>query len=211
MANVKILSNVNNIMRGIDMGLAKQAKTLTKHQHTALLSFLDGTRHAERNKLIFLLSTRAGLRAKEIANITWEMVIDADGEISDCIKLQNTASKGSSGGVIWLNKELQSALQQYQASNCTLSGNIIKTERGNSTSAQVIVNMFQTWYNKMGFIGCSSHSGRRTFITNAAKKISTVGGSIRDVQMLARHSSLNMTQRYIEADVDAQKKVVQMI
>jgi hypothetical protein len=29
--------------------------------------------------------------------------------------------------------------------------------------------------------------------------------------MLARHSSLSMTQRYIEADVQAQKKVVQLI
>jgi len=50
----------------------------------------------------------------------------------------------------------------------------------------------------MGLNGCSSHSGRRTFITNAAKKISSVGGSLRDVQMLAGHSSLAVTQRYIE-------------
>lgn len=71
--------------------------------------------------------------------------------------------------------------------------------------------MFALWYKKLGFSGCSSHSGRRTFITNAARKISSVGGSIKDVQMLARHSSLSMTQRYIEADVDAQKKVVQLI
>jgi len=51
----------------------------------------------------------------------------------------------------------------------------------------------------------------KTFITTCAKKISTVGGSIRDVQTLARHSSLQMTQRYIDADVDAQKKVVNMV
>ena len=139
------------------------------------------------------------------------MVIDANGDISESIKLQNIASKGNSGGVIWVNKELKQALEDYHQSSIISSQRIITTERGKETSAQVIVNMFQNWYKKMGFVGCSSHSGRRTFITNAAKKISSVGGSMRDVQMLARHSSLNMTQRYIEADVEAQKKVVQLV
>ena len=195
------------------MGLTKQAKILTKHQQSAMLSFLSNTRHPMRNKLVFLLSVRAGLRAKEIASITWGMVTDAQGDITDCIKLENSASKGSSGGVIWLNNDLKQMLVEYkhQRSNAHSSDRIIKTERGGNTSAQVIVNMFGVWYSKLGFNGCSSHSGRRTFITTASRKISTVGGSIRDVQLLARHSSLAMTQRYIEADVDAQKKVVQMV
>lgn len=195
------------------MALGKQAKTLSRHQQTAMLSFLETTRHPVRNKLIFFLSVRAGLRAKEIASITWGMVTDAEGQIADCINLQNAASKGQSGGVIWLNRELKDALLTYKE-KCKFAGSndrIIKTERGKATSAQVIVNMFQGWYKKLGFFGCSSHSGRRTFITNAARKISSVGGSIRDVQALARHASLNMTQRYIESDVEAQKKVVQII
>jgi integrase/recombinase XerD len=54
---------------------------------------------------------------------------------------------------------------------------------------------------------CSSQSGRRTFITNAALKISTVGGSLRDVE-LAGYANLRTTQRYIDANLDAQVKVV---
>ena len=53
--------------------------------------------------------------------------------------------------------------------------------------------------------------GRRTFITNAARKISTVGGSLRDVQMLAGHSSLAVTQRYIDGDSEAMRKIVDLI
>lgn len=195
------------------MALGKQAKVLTKHQQAAMLSFLDTTRHPRRNKLIFLLSIRAGLRAKEIAHITWGMVTDAEGRITDAINLQNAASKGKSGGVVWLNKDLKGSLEEYQSSLGTVSANerIIRTERNKNTSAQVIVNLLYGWYKRLGFEGCSSHSGRRTFITNAARKISSVGGSIRDVQALARHSSLQMTQRYIDQDVEAQKKVVQLI
>ena len=71
--------------------------------------------------------------------------------------------------------------------------------------------MFQKWYGKLGLLGCSSHSGRRTFITETSKKISLVGGSLRDIQMMVGHSSLQTTQRYIEADSDSQKKVVDLI
>jgi integrase/recombinase XerD len=71
--------------------------------------------------------------------------------------------------------------------------------------------MFQKWYSTLGLIGCSSHSGRRTFITETAKKISLVGGSLRDIQMMAGHSSLQTTQRYIDADSEAQTKVVSLL
>ena len=34
---------------------------------------------------------------------------------------------------------------------------------------------------------------------------------MRNVQMLARHSSLNMTQQYVEADKNAMRKVVDLV
>ena len=71
--------------------------------------------------------------------------------------------------------------------------------------------MFYNWYRKFGLLGCSSHSGRRTFITETSKKISLVGGSLRDIQMMVGHSSLQTTQRYIEADSQSQRKVIDLI
>ena len=88
---------------------------------------------------------------------------------------------------------------------------IIRTERSPFTTSQTIVNMFQKWYRKLGFLGCSSHSGRRTFITETSKKISLVGGSLRDIQMMVGHSSLQTTQRYIEGDSESQKKVIDLL
>ena len=71
--------------------------------------------------------------------------------------------------------------------------------------------MFSHWYDECGLIGCSSHSGRRTFITNCSRMISSVGGSLRDVQSLAGHSNLNTTQRYIDGDEKSKIKVVDII
>jgi integrase len=194
------------------VGLKRQAKILSKGQTEAVLAYLTSTRYPERNRAIFLLSVRAGLRAKEIASLTWAMLTDAEGEIGDAIHLVDEASKGSSGRVIPLNKELKAALERIQKAH--VGGRtpfVVTTERARQTSAAAIVNLFAIWYRALGFNGCSSHSGRRGFITNAARKIGTVGGSLRDVQLLAGHSSLSTTQRYIEAHADAQRRIVDLV
>ena len=193
------------------MGLTKQAKTLTGRQTAHLQTFLLQTRYPARNRVILLLSVKAGLRAKEIAALTWDMLTDAEGNLGSAIHLRNEASKGRSGRVIPLNRDLREALQQLYQSRDDDSPYVITSERSQKTSAAVVVNLFAGWYRTLGFQGCSSHSGRRTFITNSARKISIVGGSLRDVQMLAGHAALSTTQRYIEQDVEAQRKVVELI
>jgi integrase/recombinase XerD len=190
--------------------LAKQAKALSKRQIAVTATLIGQTRYPVRNLVILLLSVKAGLRAKEIANLTWDMLTDAEGKLAQAIQLLDAASKGKSGRVIPLNKELKAALALLYVDRCC-SPYVITTERSESTSAGAIVNLFAQWYRGAGFQGCSSHSGRRTFITNAARTISTVGGSLRDVQMLAGHKALGTTQRYIEADVEAQRKVVDLV
>jgi integrase/recombinase XerD len=192
------------------MSLTKQAKTLSRSQISLITSLLQQTRYPVRNQVIFLLSVKAGLRAKEIASLTWDMVTDAEGNLSSAIHLRDGASKGHSGRVIPLSKELRDALQRLQQERSG-SAYVITTERSEKTSPAVIINVFAGWYKTVGLKGCSSHSGRRTFITNAARKISTVGGSLRDVQMLAGHKALSTTQRYIEADVAAQRRVVDLV
>jgi integrase len=199
------------------MALGKQSKTLSKAQTDAVTSYLGTRRHGLRDQTIFLLSIKAGLRAKEIAHLKWSMVLGSDGNIGDAIHLTDVASKGKGGRIIPLNKQLRSSLIQLFEQerkrfrfSCEMSY-VITTERSDRTSAQAVVNMFGQWYADLGLIGCSSHSGRRTFITNAAKKITTVGGSLRDVQALAGHSSLAVTQRYIDGDAEARRKIVELV
>ena len=135
--------------------------------------------------------------------------------IGEHIHLTNEASKGKSGRIIALNKELRKQLikaKEIDGINIAdARRSVIKTQRGQGTTAQVIVNSFAEWYRKLGFVGCSSHRGRRSFITQAARKASLVGGSLRDVQALAGHASLTTTSRYIEADGEAQARLVNIV
>jgi integrase len=179
-----------------------------------LLASALGHLGGDRNRLIVLLSFKAGLRAKEIASLKWSMVMSADGKIGDHIHLTNEASKGKSGRIIALNKELKKQLIKVKEINGidrADSGRFVIQTRQQGTTAQVIVNSFAQWYRNLGFVGCSSHSGRRSFITQAARKASLVGGSLRDVQVLAGHASLTTTSRYIATDAEAQQKLVDII
>lgn len=200
------------------MGLGKQSKVLTNTQVEVLTDYLLTTRHGKRDKLIFLLSVKAGLRAKEIAHLTWSMVLNSNNEVNDAIHLTDKASKGSSGRIIPMNTQLKEHIQMYfnevkdKLWLVRLQEHfVISTERSSKTTPQAIVNMFSKWYRRIGYLGCSSHSGRRTFITNASRKIGLAGGSLRDVQMLAGHKYLHTTQRYIDQNTDCQKKIVNLI
>jgi integrase/recombinase XerD len=79
------------------MALGKQAKIISDKQVRAVLVELDTRRYPLRDRTIFMFSLKAGMRAKEIASITWSMVTDAEGEIADVIALENRAAKGKSG------------------------------------------------------------------------------------------------------------------
>ena len=196
-------------------GQGKQAKILSEAQIRAALSEIERDRYPERDRVMILLSLKAGLRAKEIALLTWAMVTDAEGSIADCIQLPNGASKGKRGGrTIPLNMTLRDALVKLKSARggeAEPCKRVIHSERGAGFSAASVQVWFARLYAKLGFTGASSHSGRRTFITRAARKIIEAGGSLRDVQELAGHASLATTQRYIAGDTDAKRKVVALI
>jgi len=196
------------------MALGKQAKIISDKQVRAVLAELDTRRYPLRDRLIFMFSLKAGMRAKEIASVTWGMVVDAEGEIADVVALENRAAKGKSGRVIPMHPDLKAALvalQRERGDKVRPDLPVIHSERDRGLSPGAVAVWFHRLYGSLGMIGCSSHSGRRTFITRAARKISEVGGSLRDIQLLAGHASLGTTARYIEGDHDAQRKVVALI
>jgi integrase len=195
--------------------LTKQAKLVAPRELKRLLDSVSHGRHPERDRVMVLLSFKAGLRAKEIAGLTWSMVTDASGELADRIALPNRASKGKGGGrEIPLHDELRvalTALKEARQDKVRSDLPIIHSERAPGYSANAIAVWFHERFRELDIQGASSHSGRRTFITSTARKIVEAGGSLRDVQELAGHASLGTTQRYIEGDSAAKRKVIGLI
>ena len=189
----------------------KQAKVIAPAQLEALLQHIRGRRDSIRSRVIILLSARAGLRAAEIAKLEWEMVLDASGKVGHSIALEDRIAKKGSGRRVPLHPDLRSALVTLQRRRPHLSGPVVRSRKGGHLRPNSLVNWFKGLYREIGFDGCSSHSGRRTFITETARLIPQAGGSLRDVQLLAGHRSLVTTERYIDGDSHAQRKLVSLL
>jgi integrase len=137
-------------------------------------------------------------------------VVEPNGAIGTVIELRDHAAKKRSGRLIPLHADLRDALLSWRSMTGG-TGPVVLSERGRAMTPLSVVIWFARAYRAIGLQGCSSHSGRRTFITRAARLVHKAGGSLRDVQLLAGHRSIQTTQRYIDGDSDVQRKLVSLI
>ena len=121
----------------------RQAKILSDDQIEELLFFANCTRQPPRNRLIVLLSVKAGLRAAEIANLTWDMVLGPAGAVGNVIELRNWAAKKRSGRIIPIHTDLKAALIDWRAGR-PLIGHVIASERGGAMRPLSIVIWFDS-------------------------------------------------------------------
>jgi integrase/recombinase XerD len=190
----------------------RPAKVLEPGDVRQLLTHTGRQRYPERNRVMILLSFKAGLRACEIAGLEWPMVLGSNGRVADQIVIARSIAKKGSGRQIPLNVKLREALQRLHAAEGQPAiGALIRSERGDNMSPGSVVNWFGQVYRELGLVGCSSHSGRRTFITRSARVLAKTGGSLRDIQELAGHRALSTTERYIEGNRAAQRKLISLL
>src|SRR5258706_11363983 len=107
----------------------KQAKILSVSQIDDLLFFAECSRHPLRNRVVVLLSIKAGLRAAEISQLTCQMVLDPAGEVAGSIELRDSAAKMGGGRIIPMHEQLRQAAINYHR---TTKGqdSVILSERG---------------------------------------------------------------------------------
>jgi integrase/recombinase XerD len=187
----------------------RHAQTLNEAQLRRVLQYCQTRRHPLRDRTIVLVSFNAGLRAKEIASLTVGDVFDAEGAVRDQFVLQGRQSKGGKARTVYLNQRLRRALAEYATTIALADPKrpLFESQKGGHFSANTMCQLFLEIYRAVGLKDASSHSGRRTFITRMAAQ----GVGVRVLAALAGHSSIQVTQRYIDVNADQLASAVELL
>lgn len=178
----------------------RQAQTLTSTEFKRVIAVTKQGRHPQRNCLMLSLSYFAGLRACEIASLRIADVYDQDGKAKQFINLSAEQTKGSHNRQIVINKQLMKMLSEFGRSlDLTRGGRpLLLSQKVNAFSANTICQTMCKLYDDAGFYAATSHSGRRSFITQLHSR----GVGLKVIMQLANHKHLSTTQRYIDVSDD---------
>jgi integrase/recombinase XerD len=197
-----------------------QAKVLSEKEIKKVVKLIESKRHSSRNRCMFLATHMSGARIGEVASLRICDVLASDGTIKTEVYLSAEQTKGSKGRTLYLSEKLRNEIELFLKTRFKLRDLLAVTltdttralftnqknpNRGFSPSTAC--QMFHYWYKEAKIEGGSSHSGRRSFITNLANK----GVHVRILQELAGHSSIAVTQKYIDVNYDKLRIAVEML
>lgn len=189
------------------------AKVLTEDEFKRLLKVVEAGGHAKRNLALLYFSFGLGLRAKELAALKIEDVMDAEEKILEEINLLRHMTKGDRQRHVYLsNPKIRKAIKEYLDERKPSNGlptnrkePLFRSQKGNHFSPNALQQLFHLMYDSAGITGASSHSGRRTFATRLIEK----GVDIKAVSKLMGHASIAMTARYVEDNPVRLKKIAE--
>ena len=193
-----------------------KAKTLTKAELKRLFDVTRScSRYAERDLTMLQLTHYCGMRVGEVASLLVGDVLDADGMVSAEIVLAAHSTKSKRARRIFVPRQMQRQLQQYihscfpklLPSTQLFSTQLFSTQKQTHFTANTAAQHLQRLYAQAAIVGATSHSGRRTYLTELAAK----GVSVRVLAEMAGHASIQTTQRYIDVNDDMMRNACELI
>lgn len=191
--------------------MAKQAKTLNQAELRKVLDYISTRKHAARNRAMLMTTFLSGMRVGEVSSLRFIDVVDNEGNIRNEIRLTPEMTKGQYARVVFVNERLRKELQQYirfyNPTNKAMKFFYSQKKDSDGFNANTLTQHFHFLYRRAGLDGASSHSGRRSFITNLASK----GVSVRVLMNLAGHRSISTTQSYIDINDNMLRSAVELV
>lgn len=190
--------------------MAKQAKTLNEQEIRKVLDYISTRKHAIRNRALLMATFLSGMRVGELSSLRFSDVVDSEGAIRSEIRLTPAMTKGQYARVVFINerlrKELEKYIRFYNPVDKTMKFFYSQRKESDGFNANTLTQHFHYLYKRAGLDGASSHSGRRSFITNLASK----GVSVRVLMNLAGHRSISTTQAYIDINDNMLRSAVEL-
>jgi integrase/recombinase XerD len=191
--------------------MTKQAKTLKSDELRRVLDHIATRKHSARNRALVMTSFYSGCRVGELASLTYMDVVDEMGRVRDEIRLRAENTKTNDARIVFVNSKLKKELQFYanfyKPANVQQKFFYSQKRASDGYSANTLTQFFLHLYKRAGLFGASSHSGRRTFITNLASK----GVGVRVIMGLSGHKNLAVVQKYIDVNDDMKRRAVELI
>ncbi len=189
--------------------IMSQAKTLTPQEIAQVLQYIEPRSYAMRNRIMFLTGLWSGMRVGEISSLSVGDVRNTDGTVKAEIRLTAEQTKGRQPRTVFLPQKLRAELQAYlDLRGLVPATNPLFITGGRKRySANLMAQHFHYLFKHAGIAGASSHSMRRSFITNLA----TQGISVRVLAELAGHRSIAVTQKYIDVNDDMKRRAVELV
>jgi integrase/recombinase XerD len=186
-----------------------QAKTLTPAEIDQVLAYISQRGYAMRNRVMLLTGLWSGMRVGEIASLRVDDVRNTDGSVRAEIRLTADQTKGRQPRTVFLPQKLRAELQTYLdlRGMVPATNPLFITGGRKPFSANLMAQHFHYLFKHAGIAGASSHSMRRSFITNLAAR----GIGVRVLAELAGHRSIAVTQKYIDVNDDMKRNAVELI
>ncbi|MDB5593577.1 MAG: CcrRogue [Hyphomicrobiales bacterium] len=180
------------------------AKVITNEQfHLVVEVIMRFSTQPLRDRLFIELTFLCGLRANEVAHLELRDVTDATGQLDNVLQVNRRGAKNGRARPFPMPDILRAHLRDHLDHDGWQAGPIFWSQRGKPATSDSVQASLKRWYVLAGLPNCSSHSGRRSFTTAAARTAQSFGASLKDVQKLVGHASLATTELYIDSSPQA--------
>jgi integrase/recombinase XerD len=187
-----------------------QASVLTDNEIRRVFRIIETTRHADRNRLAFVLSVYAGFGSEKSRRSTLVM---------SPLKTARLGARSSSGRsrprarrvarTVVLSNRVRSEIDAHLKNRPRHHHDapLIASQRNGRPFSNVSLSMLFKEIYESAEIRTSSHSGRRTFAT----RLNAKGVGIRTIQKLMGHRYIGTTAPYCDVSEDTLRNAVELV
>ncbi len=164
-------------------------KPLPRHLKDAEVEKLLAVIRDPRDRAMFILMLRCGLRVEEVSRLTTDAI-----ELSRR-RLFIARGKGGKDRIVYLSDDARSALESYLIVRASKAGGLFLVRKGPLTGTPISVRGIQKrieYYAKRSKVEVSCHKLRHTMAT----QLLNADADLATIQDLLGHGQITTTQRY---------------